>query len=167
MEQWKWRQRHGIARIEFSGALRGGSRETRLRWHWAFPSKQTTSYVFKSAEHAANLFGLKDWECTVLPDTVRLALRALLARVEVLEQGAARGSEITLAPQASDRVDWGARILRSGEKCPMHHAMILRESGRLGVAQNGSYGRADDPSSKAALAARTVLQWASTVSWRD
>lgn len=60
--------------------------------------------VRRSKPHTAQ--DAPDLEHTVMPDTIGLALRALLARVDALEQGVGKGSQIGLAPQASDRVTW-------------------------------------------------------------
>ena len=43
-------------------ALHAGQEPDPTTGSRAVPIYQTSSYVFKSAEHAANLFGLKEWE---------------------------------------------------------------------------------------------------------
>ncbi|HYL82007.1 MAG TPA: serine O-acetyltransferase [Candidatus Acidoferrum sp.] len=60
--------------------------------------------VRRSKPHTAQ--DAPDLEHTVMPDTVGLALRALLTRVDALEQGVGKGREIEFAPQPSDRVTW-------------------------------------------------------------
>ena len=58
--------------------------------------------VRRSKPHTAQ--DAPDLEHTVMPDTVGLALRALMTRVNALEQREGKGNEIGLAPQASNRL---------------------------------------------------------------
>lgn len=60
--------------------------------------------VRRSKPHTAQ--DAPDLEHTVMPDTIGLALRALLARVDALEQGAGKIREVEFAPRPSDRVPW-------------------------------------------------------------
>src|SRR5512143_549944 len=80
-------------------ALHGGQQPDPTTGSRAVPIYQTTSYVFKSSEHAANLFGLKEFG-NIYTRIMNPTWDVLEQRVAALEGGAA--ALVTASGQAAE-----------------------------------------------------------------
>jgi O-acetylhomoserine (thiol)-lyase len=146
-------------------ALHGGQQPDPVTGSRAVPIYQTTSYVFKNAEHAANLFGLKEFG-NIYTRIMNPTWAVLEERIALLEGGV--GALVTASGQAAETIailniaGSGDHIVSSASLYGGTYNLFHYTLPKLGI--NVTFADPSDPENiRKAITPKTRLVYAETL----